>query len=707
MQIKRDIMWRVAVVYVFMVIIGFLIIGRIVQLQFFQGHMWREKAKANATRNITIEPNRGDICADDGRILASSVPYYTLRVDFKTDGLTEDIFYDGVDSLALCLSDLFKDKTKEEYQEDLVSGYKRGLRYYLLKRRVSYQELKEVKTFPVFRKGMYIGGLIVEQSNRRIKPYDLLAARTIGDLNESGNVVGLEGAYEKELKGVEGIVIKQRMANGAWRPIKNGEQVEPRDGLDVLTTIDVELQDVAQAALYEQLQKHGAQHGSVILMEVKTGNIKAIANLKRTSDNNYRESYNYAVGESTEPGSTFKLASMIVALEDNVVDLDDSIKTGNGVVKFYDSKLKDSKEGGYGTISVKQVFEYSSNVGIAKIIFENYKNRPRDFVDKLYDMGLDKPLGIEIKGEGKPSIHYPGSSTWSGLSLPWMSIGYEVQLTPLQILTLYNAIANNGVMVKPRFVKGLMYHGTLQKSFSPHIINPAICSKETLDKVRLMLEGVVENGTARNLKNSNYKIAGKTGTSQIAKGSSGYGKRGKMSYQASFAGYFPAENPKYSCIVVVNSPSNSVYYGNLVAGPIFKDIADKVYSSNIDFHGPVNRLAAVRKIKDVPYSKNGLRSELEELFSTLNYSVKSGEQTSDWVTTASRDTCVSFTKRRVKRGVVPNVVQMGLKDALFLLENAGLKVRFKGRGSVKWQSVSPGTLIKPGSIIELRMSFTE
>lgn len=699
MSIRSDIVWRVGVVYILVVVFAVLIIGRIVDIQMFEGKHWRDKAKAITLKDISIMPDRGDIYASDGRILASSVPYYNIRIDFRADGLSDELFNENVDSLAYHLSNLFKDKPKSSYKRELLNGRAKSYRYYLLKRRVNYNQLQELKEFPIFNLGQFKGGLIVEQENIRIKPHQNLASRTIGELNESGNVVGLEGAYDEELRGVEGLMLKQKMSNGAWRPIKGAKTIDPKDGKDLITTIDLNIQDVAQNALHRQLKRHDADYGTAILMEVKTGEIKAIANLRKTKSGEYVEDFNYAIAESSEPGSTFKLASMIAALEDGLVSLEDTIDTGKGSYKFYDRTMVDSHDEGYGRISVREVFEKSSNVGVSKIIFKHYKDRPELFIDRLYAMGLNRRLGLKIKGEGYPVIKYPSDKNWYGTTLPWMSIGYEVKITPLQMLTFYNAIANDGKMVKPKFVRAIAYHGKIEQEFPTEVLNPTICSKNTVKKVQSLLEGVVENGTARNLKNDNYKIAGKTGTAQIALGDKGYAQK---KYLASFSGYFPADNPKYSCIVVVWGPSRSVYYGNVVAGPVFKEISDKVYASSLYLES-ADAVAAYQA--HTPYSKNGHKNELLHVFNELDISIESDGVVSDWVVTQSKDSLVQLFNRYHNNQLVPNVINMGLKDAIYLLENTGLKVRFKGRGSVKSQSIAPGSRVYPGNTINLEMSF--
>jgi cell division protein FtsI (penicillin-binding protein 3) len=518
---------------------------------------------------------------------------------------------------------------------------------------------------------------------------------------KGGAKVGIEGAYDSDLKGERGVGLMQRIAGNYWRPVKDANTVEPRNGYDILTTIDVNFQDVAYHALYTQLSKHSASHGTAVLMEVKTGDVKAIVNLKQDSYGFYGERYNYAVGERTEPGSTFKLPSLMVALEDGYIDLNDSIDTGNGKVYFHDHLIRDSHEGGYGKITVKKIFEVSSNVGMSKIITRYYTGNEERFVKGLKRMGLTEKLDIEIKGERKPYIKFPNDTLWSGISLPQMSYGYEVEQTPLQILSFYNAVANDGKMMKPRFVKAVADHGDIVREIKPEVINPSICSKTTIDKAKIMLKGVVEEGTAQNLKNSNYKIAGKTGTCQIANTKYGYRSKNKMSYQASFVGYFPADNPIYSCIVVVNAPTSGVYYGNTVAGQVFKEIADKVYSTQIDLYG--NDTYVENKSLNIPYSRKGYKKDLETILNELNIPYEETGVNSDWVATEKQDSAIQFYNRYIKDNVVPNVKGMGAKDALFVLENLGLNVIIEGRGVVGEQSLPSGTRFKQGDRVILKL----
>jgi len=696
----KEIVVKLTIVYIAIVIFAMVVIGKVLYLQIMEHDKWIN-SNIISKKDIIIEPIRGNILASDGRILATSVPYYEIRMDLKCPALTDKIFNNNIDLLCVKLSNLFKDKTPQQYKMKLVRARSRGERYFLIKRKVDYIQLKSLKTFPIFKLGQYKGGFIVLQENKRIQPFVTLASRTIGYQRNGGAKVGIEGAYDSSLKGERGVRLVQRIAGNYWMPVRDGSEVEPRNGYDILTTIDINIQDVAYHALYTQLSKHNASHGTAVLMEVKTGDIKAIVNLKRDTYGLYSERYNYAIGERTEPGSTFKLPSLMVALEDGYIDLNDSIDTGNGKVYFHDHLIRDSHEGGYGKITVKRVFEVSSNVGMSKIITRYYTGNEERFVKGLKRMGLTDKLNMEIKGERSPYIKFPNDTLWSGISLPQMSYGYEVEQTPLQILSFYNAVANNGKMMKPRLVKAITNHGEVIKNINPKVLNPSICSKTTIDKAKIMLKGVVEEGTAQNLRNSNYKIAGKTGTCQIANTKYGYRSKNRMSYQASFVGYFPADNPVYSCIVVVNAPSSGVYYGNTVAGQVFKEIADKVYATQIDLYGKdkYNK----NEHLNIPYSHKGYKKDLETVLNELNIPYNDLGINSDWVATEKQDTAIKFYNRYVKDKMVPNVKGMGAKDAFFILENLGLNVIIEGRGVVGEQSIPSGTFFKSGDRIVLKL----
>ncbi len=617
------------------------------------------------------------------------------------------IFSSCIDSLALNLSQLFPEKSKSCFKNEIIKARAANNRYYIVKRKANFQQLKKLRTFPIFRLGQNKGGLIVSQDNVRFLPYGNLASRTIGYLSkdENANMVGIEGSFDKELRGVKGVKLMQRLTGNIWMPMNDENEVEPKDGYDVVTTIDLNIQDVAEEALRRQLTKHEAHHGVAILMEVTTGEIKAISNLERDSSGEYHENYNYGIAESTEPGSTFKLASLMAAMEDGYISPDDTIDTGNGSIQYYDKVIHDSYEKGYGKISIQQIFEVSSNVGVAKAIVKSYKGREEQFVKRLYSFGLNRKLDLGIKGEGSPFIKYPGDKLWSGISLPMMAHGYEVRLTPLQILAFYNAVANNGKLIRPRFVKSFCLHGTTIKTFNPDVIIPSICSMSTIRKARKMLEGVVENGTALNLRDSVLQIAGKTGTAQIANQKFGYRNNTKISYQASFVGYFPANKPKYSCIVVVNVPSKDVYYGNIVAGPVFKEIAQKVYATSYEMHDEILK-GSKHLNAEAPFAKNGSWQDTENSIDELGIkALEKSEKISNWVTTSKNNDKINIYNRKVIDNMVPDVTGMGAKDAVFLLEKAGLHVLVLGYGKVKEQSISPGNKVEKGNTIIIKMSM--
>ena len=703
--IRSQILGRLTVIYVTLFLFLVVLFVRIIYIQLVEGDKWKKAEQLNF-RTTTIEPNRGDIRARDGRLLASSVPEYEIRMDLGSKAFDVQLFRQKIDSLSMLLSNLFHDRSAEQYKRDLLAAQYRQERYYLIRKNITFLQLKKLRTFPVFNAGQYKGGLIVRMEYKRLKPFGDLAERTIGYVLNSREVkgVGIEGAYDSILSGVEGRRLEQRIAGSFWKPVGSEIDIEPIQGYDVVTTLDVNIQDVAHEALLKILRQHNARHGAAVLMEVKSGEILAITNLKRTSIGNYVENYNFAVGERTEPGSTMKLASLMIALEDGYISLDDVIDTGDGIADFPGWKIRDSKKGGFGEITVKQAFELSSNIAVTKIINEYYGKRPKDFIEKLYRMHLNQPSGIDIEGEPVPYIKYPGDKHWTGVSLIQMSYGYELQMTPLQILTFYNAIANNGVMVRPKLVKAIYKHGTLLKTFSTEVINRRIASPKVIRMAQEMLEGVVENGTAKNLSRNGYKIAGKTGTAQIANAQYGYEYQSRVSYLASFVGYFPAKDPKYSLIVVVNEPSNSQYYGNAVAGPVFKEIADKVYATRPDMVRPLEEHIAIDE-ELVPYTLSGFKPDLNAVLSQFRIPTEDmSNENNDWVVTTKLVDKVRLQNRLFPHKQVPNVMGMGLRDAVSVCENAGLKVEIHGRGIVTRQSLQPFANINGGENIVLKLS---
>jgi cell division protein FtsI (penicillin-binding protein 3) len=704
MDNKKDILWRIYLIYFLMFLFGVFIISKIVIIQFSEGDMWRAKAESFSTRLFDIEANRGNIYDINGNLIATSLPYFEVAMDVNADAITKDFFNKHIDSLAYCLSDLFKDRSKKEYIKLLRKARKEKSRWVVLQKNVSYPDLQKMKKFPILRRGKNRGGFVYLQTNKREKPFQSLAARTIGKINDNGTgkSYGLEVAYNDYLKGIEGHRVMQRIAGGIWRPIETDEEIEPEDGNDVLSTIDINVQDVAENSLRNTLKKHGASHGCLVMMEVETGAVTAIVNLTRRDTSTYLENLNYAVGRATVPGSTFKLASLIALMEDHDLSLDEQVEVGNGTTFFSDAKVSDSHPPIKTKYTVQEVFEQSSNVGVTKLIWRYYSKNPQQYIDRLYAMNLNTPLKIALPGEAEPYIKNTKDKTWSKISLPWISYGYETRITPLQILTFYSAIANNGKMMRPMFVKEIRKRGQVVKTFQPEVINAKVCSEESVKKAKKMMEGVVLNGTAKSLKASEYQIAGKTGTAQMGI------VNGRMTYQASFVGYFPAEHPKYCCIVVVSAPSGDAYYGGAVAGPVFKDVADKVYASSSEIHPAVNADSNVY-VKRNPTIKSGKQKDLITCLHKLKVNYQAQADIEDeWASTLQKDSItVELTGKNLentlKNKVVPNLMGLNARDAFYLLENNGLRVKIVGSGSVVKQSLEPGSKFSKGNQIVLEL----
>lgn len=636
---------------VFAICIGF----QVFKIQFIEGDHYRELAQERVFKNFTIEANRGNLYGANGSILATSVPQYDIRFDAVT--VSDENFKKYVGSLSKALSKMFG-KPVSYYESRLRKARENQNRYLFIAGNLGYSEYIKVKNFPIFNLGPYKGGFIAEQSTVREHPLGKVAERTVG----YAPAVGLEGAFDNYLEGINGHRLKQKIARGIWKPIGDENEMDPQDGLDVVTTIDVNIQDIAHHALLDQLKKFEADHGTVVVMEVNSGAVKAIVNLGRSEEaGNYFEKRNYAVYEATEPGSTFKLMALVAALEDKVVDTSTVIDTEDGSVRYFDRTVWDSHHGGFGKISVARAFEVSSNTAFSKIIYDNYKDNPKMFINRLNNMGLNKKIGLEINGEGKPEIPYPGDANWYGTTLPWMSFGYGVELTPLQTLVFYNAIANNGVKIKPRFIKEVRDRNKLIKSFEKPIVMGSVCSKETALMAREMMKNVVKRGTASGIYSEDFSMAGKTGTCQVE-----YWIEGGR-YISSFAGYFPAENPRYSCIVIIHKPNPAIgFYGSTVAAPVFKKIVQKIYSDT----PKVDTLKSLH-IKD---------SKIEKSFQAY-YEIAKKYET-----------------------MMPDVTGLPAMDAISLLENMGLDVRTNGVGEIVHQSISKGQKISKNQKVILKAS---
>jgi len=699
-EIRRIILTRITLIYFILLVFAIVVIVKMVSVQKIKNDRWEEIQQNLSENTIIVNPDRGNICADDGSVLATSVPGYFVRIDLASEGVRK-VFNTESDSLAYYLSRFFGNASHAEHNRRLNEAYKSKNRGFMLTpRKIDYTELQQLKKFPILHRGRYGGGLIVEQENRRVNPLGMLALRTLGGLNKGafGGVhgaigyTGLEGSFEPYLKGKDGISYKQNLS-GRW---VSRVEIEPEDGMDIITTINVKMQDITESALYKQLQNANADWATAILMEVNTGEIKAIANLGKR-DGDYFETDNYALGPRGcyEPGSTFKLVSLMVALEDGLVDTSNVFDTGNG--QWYKNGRKISDTHGYGKLTVKQIFENSSNIGVAQIITSCYEKNPKKYVDRVYSFGINKPLGLDINGEGQPYFKYPGDADWWGTTLAGMSYGYETKMTPLQILNFYNAVANNGKMVKPHLVREVRENGALVKKYKTEVLNPMIASKETIRKAQAMLEGVCTNGTGKSINSEYFNIAGKTGTARVATSSEGYSSG---MYLASFAGYFPADNPKYSLIVTFNNPRGG-YYGASVAGPVFKEIAEKVFAFQTLIDEPENDEDDQKLV--LPDIKKGQSEDIMEVISALKLKNVKGDPDSQWANIEVNEDVVTLTNNEIHEGIVPNVQGMGARSAIFLMENAGLQVRISGIGKVKKQSLTPGGKYQKGQTVLLTL----
>ncbi|MBV8255746.1 MAG: transpeptidase family protein [Chitinophaga sp.] len=700
MDVKKDILWRVYLCLIGMALFGVAILAKVFYIQNIQGSYWRSMADSLHTRYVALDADRGTIYSEEGRMLSTSIPYFDIRIDFAADGLTDKkglVFRTNLDSLSLCLSQLFNDRSQAEYKKMLQEGYKSRDRYFLLKRDVPFNQYQTLRTLPMFRLGKNKGGMIAETKSKRINPFKLLANRTIGLARENSQSVGLERTYDDYLHGVTGKRLMRRIAGGTYVPVE-GYDIEPENGRDIVTTIDVNMQDIVETALMNMMVQNEADHGTCILMEVKTGKIKALANIGRQPDGSYWENMNYAL-QVGEPGSTFKLATVISVLEDKYATMNTMVNMDGGKWKVGRRTVYDSEpHPGPQNVTIKHAFELSSNVGMAKLAVQYYSKQPNNFVAHLRKLKLDQITGIDLLGEGRPVIKSTSSRTWSNTSLPWMAFGYEVLISPLQTAMLYNAVANNGKMMKPYLVNSIMEYGQVVKHFEPTVVMDSICSQSTLRQVQQMLAGVVTNGTAKKLQNQYYSFAGKTGTALVANGSRGYADK---IYQASFAGYFPANDPQYTCVVVIkNKPHALRFYGASVAGPVFREVADRLFALAVEKQAPMQ---ATLKIDSTLAMKNGKGAEWNEILQTLHLPA-SNATASNWVSAKVDNQKVTFQQVSQPRGAVPDVTGMGLKDALYLLENAGLRVVIKGAGKVKTQSLPGGTKIGNEQTIVIELS---
>lgn len=701
--IKEAILRRVKVLYVLFLLLGLAVLGRVIWLQAgSEGKALRDLSDKYSYRTEVIEGARGNIYSDDGRLLATSIPYYELRMDMDAGGLTPELFHTHVDSLSLCLAQFFGDKSAAEYKAELTKAHAEKKRYHLISRRkVNFLELQTLKKFPLFRLGPNRGGFLAIENNRRVNPHGELARRTIGFVNQSGVKLGIEGGFDDYLKGQPGRTLKQKISGNFWTPIASDQNIDPVDGYDVVTTLNIEMQDMVQSALREWIAQAEADWGCVAVMEVQTGEIKALSNITRRSDGSLVEDYNYAIGMSMEPGSTFKLAALIALLDDAHMPLSATFDTEGGRTQIGPVKVVDSHFGD-GVLSLQQIFEKSSNVGMAKAVNRAYAGQPAKFVNAINRLGIHKPLELQLAGEARPLVKHPAMKNgWDGTTLTMMSYGYALRVAPIHTLTLYNAIANDGVMVKPMFVRELQQYDKTVRSFPTDTLGRAICSQTTLRNVQRALEGVVVNGTGKLLRNPKYRIAAKTGTAQVAIGRHGYtNSAGGRHYLGSVAGYLPADKPKYSIIVALKTyhapGSKNPYYGGSLAGPLFKTVADRVYAMNYNLTNRVVPRAQAfgPEIKALP----GPSTLLGELLKDLNVAGAPKLPYEGSVAIDSGGRVIVPAPMPVTAGV-PDLRGLTLSEALEISESVGLKPKFAGMGVVQVQSLEAGTPFEQGSEI--------
>ena len=707
--IQKKIMIRYSFIILIMVLVGIAIIFKAGIIMFAERQYWNDVADRFVKENVTVQPNRGNIISSDGQLMASSLPEYKIYMDFKAGGINKDtLLIKYLDSICDGLHQIFPDKSKAEFKSHILKGRKKGSRNYLLyPKRISYIQYKEAKSLPVFNMSQYRGGFKAESFNQRKKPFGSLAMRTLGDMYSDvtlGAKNGLELQYDSILKGKEGITHRQKVMN----KYLNIVDIPPVDGCDIITTIDVGMQDIAEKALVDKLKEINGNVGVAILMVVETGDVKAIVNMTKCNDGVYREIRNNAVSDMMEPGSTFKTASIMVALEDGYITPDQEVDTGNGVYNMHGRPMKDHNwhRGGYGVINTTQVLMYSSNIGVSRLVDENYHKNPEKFVEGLYKLGIATPLNLDIPGAAKkPNIRMPNKDNWSKTALAWMSIGYETQVPPMNTLAFYNAIANNGKMVKPRFVKSIVKNGEVIEEIPTEVLNPAIASPKAIEQIQTILEKVVSEGLGKRAGSKQFHVSGKTGTAQVSQGKGGY-KSGTMQYLVSFCGYFPSEAPKYSCIVAIQK-SGLPASGGLMAGSVFSEIAERVFAKHL-----------AKDLKEAKDSTSILTPDVKrgdlvatnyildkiDIPTTGDIGKAKGSKPIWGNITHTPNTNISLEPKEINDKRIPNVIGMGAKDAVYLLESLGLRVHLIGIGKVKSQSIPAGNTLYKGKTIQLRLN---
>jgi cell division protein FtsI (penicillin-binding protein 3) len=703
MDVKKDILWRVYLCFIAMVLVCAVIFGKAFYIQQVQGKQWRSLGDTLHLKWEEVEAERGTIFSEDGQMLSTSIPQFDIYIDFAADGLREKSgkrFRENIDSLSMGLAGLFKDRTTDDYKRLLQKGYKEKSRYFSLRKKISYREYQKLLKLPLVREGRNKSGFIADVKSIRLNPYQMLAYRTIGLDRENAQKIGLEQTYDSVLRGTTGQRMVRFIAGGVALPVdeENANTIEPQNGKDVITTLDMHMQEITENALMKMMVGNEAEHGCAIVMEVKTGKIKAMANLGRRPDGSYFEDFNYAL-TPTEPGSTFKLATLIAALEDKKVNLNNMVNLEGGSWQVAGRTVWDSEQHGLYQVTIKKAFEESSNVGMAKLAVNSYGNNPSQFINHLKKLKLDETTGVDLLGEGKPVIYKPGSKYWSATTLPWMAFGYNLTVTPMHTAVLYNAVANNGKMLKPYLVSSVTENGKVVKEIQPIVLSEKICGDETLKQLNECLRGVCTEGTATSLfRNAPYAVAGKTGTALVANGNRGYADK---IYQSSFAGFFPAGDPQYTIVVVVkNKPHAAKFYGAAVAGPVFKEISDRLYTLYVKQNEHMYTAASQ---KDTSWSQYaGYATEVKHVLDKLRISYAASSNT-EMVTVANQNGKAAVYNMNIRQKQMPFLKGMSLKDAVAVCENIGLKVAVTGKGKVASQSVEPGNSIARGQLINIEL----
>jgi cell division protein FtsI (penicillin-binding protein 3) len=695
-NIKKDIRFRVYVAFTCICLFGCAIVIKAALIQVKEGPKLRAMAKEMHTRFDTLLAERGNIVTEDGVMLSSSIPEFDVHIDFSV--IDSGLFAKNIDSLTRCVSRLFMDKTPEQYKEEFVRAYNEEDRYYTLGRNLKYYQYEALRSFPIFNKGKGYGGFIPDTREKRVTPYNMLAYRTIGVFRDS-NISGLEATYNRDLIGENGRRVVQKSTGNVWVPIE-GSEVDPVNGRDIVTTLDINVQDVAEHALMSILQKYECMYGTCIVMEVKTGKIRTLVNLGRQPDGSYWEDFNYAM-IPTEPGSTFKMTTLLSLLKDKLITVDDIVDAEGGAIRFGNRVMKDSHLGLHA-MPIWKAYAESSNAAFAKLAYTYYKDDPSKYVNHLIDLHLDKPTGIDLLGERRTVVTKPGSASWSNSSLPWMATGYGVLISPLHTCMLYNSIANNGKMMKPYLVSAIKEYGKEVKTFEPKEIEQ-IADESVIAQIQKCTRAVVTEGTAKGIESPYYTMAGKTGTAQVADKGIRYTDG---VYQGSFVGYLPADNPKYTiCVVIRTKPHSAAYYGGAIAAPVFRMVADKIFSENMGaWAGPLDSLA--RSGSGVIPAKAATARSYQVLLDAIQKHTPIENDHMNVMMQMETDSNKHITvqPKTIYRNIMPDVTGMGLKDAVYMLENSGLQVRVEGKGKVHGQSIAPGTRIAKGQNITLQLS---